>query len=117
VGIINASLAKERFGNQNPIGKRFNVGGHNTDGTEASRCRIGFRLLGVCGDMRYSSLRDEPPPQFFLLFSQQTEVWRKLELHGPNARRAGRDRAQPAPGLRARTPTCHDQRADAAAAD
>jgi len=73
VGIINASLAKERFPNENPVGKRFNVGGHNSDGKGVS-VPDWIQIVGVCGDMRYSSLRDEPPPQFFLLFDQQTDV-------------------------------------------
>ena len=73
VGIINASLAKKRFPNENPIGKRFNVGGHNSDGKGVNEPDW-IQIVGVCGDMRYSSLRDEPPPQFFLLFDQQTEV-------------------------------------------
>jgi ABC-type antimicrobial peptide transport system permease subunit len=31
-------------------------------------------IVGVCGDTRYANLRDEPPPQFFLPFAQQTAV-------------------------------------------
>jgi predicted permease len=73
VGVINASLAKKRFPNENPIGKRFNVGGHNTDGKAVNEPDW-IQIVGVCGDMRYSSLRDEPPPQFFLLFDQQSDV-------------------------------------------
>jgi len=60
VGIINASLAKERFPNQNPIGRRF-YGDHHAL----------IQIVGVCADTRYSNLRDEPPPQFFVPFVQQ----------------------------------------------
>jgi len=73
VGIINARLAKERFGNQNPIGKRFSV----SDAVDAHGGKLGrewIQIVGVCADTRYSNLRDEPPPQFFMLFSQQKEV-------------------------------------------
>ncbi len=63
VGIINASLAKQRFANQNPLGRRFYGDHHEL-----------IQIVGVCGDTRYASLRDEPPPQFFLPFVQQTEV-------------------------------------------
>ena len=74
VGIINAALAKERFPNQNPIGKRFTNDGHNNDGHSVQPTREWTTIVGVCGDTRYNNLRDEPPPQFFLPFAQQTEV-------------------------------------------
>jgi len=63
VAIINASLAKQRFPNQNPIGRRF-YGDHGEL----------IQIVGVCGDTRYGSLREEPPPQFFLPFVQQADV-------------------------------------------
>ncbi|MFZ0303900.1 MAG: ABC transporter permease [Terracidiphilus sp.] len=65
VAIINQSLARKRFPNLNPIGKEFNTG----DDT-ASR----FRIVGICADTRYADLRDEPPPQFFMLYEQQSDV-------------------------------------------
>ena len=68
VGIINASLAKERFPGQDPIGKRFIT--RHDDGKPDDWITI----IGVCGDTRYASLREEPPPQFILPFSQQTEA-------------------------------------------
>jgi ABC-type antimicrobial peptide transport system permease subunit len=33
-----------------------------------------IEIVGVCGDTRYMNLRDEPPPQFFLPYVQQTSV-------------------------------------------
>jgi len=74
VGIINASLAKERFGNQNPIGKRFATDYHDSDGKGLKGANEWIQIVGVCADTRYSNLRDEPPPQFFLPFSQQPSV-------------------------------------------
>ena len=74
VGIINAALAKERFPNQNPIGKQFNIGGHNSDGHGVKTDLEWIQIVGVCADTRYEGLREPPPPQFFLPFSQQTEV-------------------------------------------
>jgi len=74
VGIINAALARERFPNQNPIGKRFTNDGHDTDGHGVKAAKEWIQIIGVCADIRYSNLRDEPPPQFFLPFAQQTEV-------------------------------------------
>ncbi|WP_263353084.1 ABC transporter permease [Acidicapsa acidisoli] len=60
VGIINASLARERFPNQNPVGRRFHGEKHTL-----------IQIVGVCADTHYASLRDEPPPQFFVPFVQQ----------------------------------------------
>jgi predicted permease len=74
VGIINTALAKERFPNQNPIGRRFTTDGGNSDGHGIAKSKEWIQVVGVCGDMRYSSLRDDPPPQFFLPFAQQKEV-------------------------------------------
>jgi predicted permease len=65
VGIINASLARERFPNENPLGRRFIT--RHDDGKPDDWITI----VGVCADTRYAHLRDEPPPQFFLPFSQQ----------------------------------------------
>jgi predicted permease len=66
VAIINQSLARKRFPNMNPIGQEFNTG----DGPEAFKGRI----VGICADNRYANLRDDPPPQFFLLVQQQSEI-------------------------------------------
>ena len=74
VGIINAALAKERFPNQDPIGKRFTDDGGDSDGHGLKRTKDWIQIVGVCGDTRYSNLRDDPPPQFFLPFVQQKEV-------------------------------------------
>jgi predicted permease len=63
VAIINRSLARARFANTNPIGKRFSVG----DPAKAGWTQI----VGICGDTRYSALRDEPPPQYYLPYIQQ----------------------------------------------
>ena len=74
VGIINATLARARFPNQNPIGKRFTNDGGDSDGHGVKKTKEWITIVGVCGDTRYSNLRDEPPPQFFLPFAQQPEV-------------------------------------------
>jgi len=71
VGIINQSLARERFPNQNPIGKQFSLRTEDSDGHSV---REWIQIVGVCADTLYASLRTEPPPQFFLPFLQQSEV-------------------------------------------
>jgi predicted permease len=74
VGIINQSLARKRFPNQNPLGKRFDMGGHNSDGHGGKFTNGWIQIVGVCGDTLYSNLRQEPPPQFFVPYVQQPEI-------------------------------------------
>ena len=82
VAIINESLAKKRFPGQNPIGKRFSTSAHDMDGHGAKLSNNLIEIVGVCGDTRYANLRDDPPPQFFLPYVQQTEVGGMVyELH------------------------------------
>ncbi len=63
VAIINASLAKARFPNQSPVGRRFY--GSN---------QVLYQIVGVCGDTRYANLRDDPPPQFLTPFVQEKDA-------------------------------------------
>jgi predicted permease len=65
VGIINQSLARKRFPNSNPIGRRFRA---DSDTSEW------IQIVGICADTRYSDLRDNPPPQFFIPYVQLPEV-------------------------------------------
>jgi len=69
VAIINSALARQRFPNQNPIGKHF-----VTDVLGGSQKKLWIHIVGVCADTRYYSLRDEPPPQFFLPYVQRPDV-------------------------------------------
>jgi predicted permease len=62
VAVINQALAKKRFPNMNPVGKRFKAGD------------VWMRIIGVCADTRYANLRDPAPPQFFLPYVQQNKV-------------------------------------------
>lgn len=68
VAVINRGLAQQFFPNANPIGKRFRMG---SDKDEANRW---FEIVGVVADMRYSSLRDDPPPIYFMLSRQQRDA-------------------------------------------
>jgi predicted permease len=74
VGVINQSLARTRFPGQDPIGKRFTVGGHNSDGHGGKLVTDEVRIVGVCGDTLYTNLREQPPPQFFIPYVQQGMV-------------------------------------------
>jgi predicted permease len=74
VGIINQSLARSRFPGQNPIGKTFFTDRHDMDSRSGTIAQGGIQIVGVCGDTRYASLREEPPPQFLLPYVQQSDV-------------------------------------------
>ena len=65
VGIINQALARKRFPNVNPVGKRFQIYDEKMGWIE---------IVGVCGDTRVLDLRNEPRPQFFLPYRQQSGV-------------------------------------------
>jgi predicted permease len=74
VGIINESLARKHFPNRNPIGQRFETDHHDSDGHGGKIADDWVQIVGVCADTRYANLRDDPPPQFFLPFTQQTDA-------------------------------------------
>jgi predicted permease len=65
VAIINQALAKKRFPNMDPVGRRFQTGDDK---------RVWVRIVGVCADTHYASLRLPAPPQFFMPYVQQPDV-------------------------------------------
>jgi len=65
VAIVNQALARKRFPNMNPVGKRFRADGN---------ANAWVQIVGVCADTRYANLRDAPPPQFFMPYVQQVQV-------------------------------------------
>ncbi|WP_239461493.1 ABC transporter permease [Occallatibacter savannae] len=65
VAIINQALAKKRFPGVNPIGRMFRA---DRDDTQL------IRIVGICSDTYYYTLRDSPPAQFFVPYVQQKEV-------------------------------------------
>jgi predicted permease len=69
VAVINQALAKKRFPNGNPIGKRF-----RTDGSDGKVADPWIQVVGICANTRYAQLKEEPPPVFYVPYVQQTEV-------------------------------------------
>jgi predicted permease len=70
VGIINESMARRFYGNENPIGRRF---GFAIDGCLERRDvthNLWIEIIGVVKDVRYTSLRNEGSAMFYLPFSQ-----------------------------------------------
>jgi len=61
VVIVNQALAKRDFPNENPIGKRINLG--NTD---AQGQPVWWEIVGVVSDIRNLELREAGAPEFYL---------------------------------------------------
>jgi predicted permease len=66
VGILSESLARKAFPGQNPIGKRFLAHFHPREGTPGDLIEV----VGVCGDTRYWSLKQDPVGMFYQPYQQ-----------------------------------------------
>jgi len=66
VAVINTALARKRFANTNPIGKRFKA--------DLDPKADWVRIVGICADTRIGKLQGDAPSQFFLPSVQQPEV-------------------------------------------
>jgi predicted permease len=62
VAVVNQTFARRFFPNQNPIGKRFGF-------TPATTAQI--EIVGISGDAKYSSLREEVDPTIYLPWLQE----------------------------------------------
>jgi predicted permease len=62
VVVINESLAKKYFPNMNPIGRSFTYGWNNP---------MRLQIVGVCADAKYSHIRKEPEPTFYLPYWEE----------------------------------------------
>jgi len=67
VAIVNEALARKFFGNANPLGKQFRVPAGNKVGPP-------IEVVGVVGDAKYESLREDAPPTAYLAFTQQKDL-------------------------------------------
>jgi predicted permease len=83
VGIINESLARRFFGNENPIGRRFGPA------LSTGRCFIGdpepdpaiqIEIVGVVKDVKYTGLRNEGREMYYLPFHQATSGFAEMTL-------------------------------------
>jgi predicted permease len=62
VAVVNQKLVHEFFpSNINPIGRTFKQGDKH------------IAIVGICGDAKYDSLRNDPPATFYLPYRQQLE--------------------------------------------
>jgi predicted permease len=63
VAVVNQKFVKRFFGDRNPIGHRIGMGGD--PGT-----KFDITIVGVAGDTKYESLRDEVPIELYLPYPQ-----------------------------------------------
>jgi len=66
VAVINEALAKKRFPGVNPIGRMFRA--------DRDQKADLIRIVGICTDTYYYTLREGPPAQFFVPYVQQKWV-------------------------------------------
>jgi predicted permease len=66
VGIINQAFAKKFNLGDNPIGKRFGLGGANA--------KPDIEIVAVVQDAKYSEVKRAVPPQYFLPYRQQERL-------------------------------------------
>ncbi len=66
VGILSESLARKAFPGQNPIGKRFLAHFHPREGSPGDLIEV----VGICGDTRYWSLKQDPVGMFYQPYQQ-----------------------------------------------
>jgi len=73
VMIVNQKLAREIFGDENPVGKRITFG--NTD---ENRQPVWFEIVGVVANVRSLELREEPAAELY--FSAFQDFWPAMSL-------------------------------------
>jgi predicted permease len=66
VGILSESLARKAFPGQNPIGKHFLAHFHPSEGAPGDLIEV----VGICGDTRYWSLKQNPVGMFYQPYLQ-----------------------------------------------
>ena len=63
VAVVNRTLAEKYFPNENPIGKTFETDPEDVEGP--------IQIVGIAADTRYSDLRSETPPTFYVPYLQK----------------------------------------------
>jgi predicted permease len=66
VAIVNQAFAKKFNLGDNPVGKRFGLGGQGE--------KVDIEIVGMSQDAKYSDVKDAPPPQYFLPYRQQERL-------------------------------------------
>jgi putative ABC transport system permease protein len=75
VAVINETLARLYWPSENPVGRSIEMGAFG-----AGRCEI----VGVVGDIRQSSLGDQPAPAVYIPYTQEIMPWQTLVVRTKN---------------------------------
>ena len=71
VAVINDSLAKKYFPDEDPLGKRIsNIGANQNEGDPTQ-----WEIVGVIGDVYHSSLTKAATPELYLPYQQNSWTW------------------------------------------
>ncbi|MGE3274736.1 MAG: ABC transporter permease [Vicinamibacterales bacterium] len=75
VAVINQAAARQYFPGENPIGRRFGSRPETSDQ---------YEVVGVVGNAKYESLRDEAPPTMYVSYRQRpmSRAWFVLRTAG-----------------------------------
>jgi predicted permease len=64
VAVINQTLARKYFGDENPLGRRFSFGGKPSEEK--------IEIVGIVRDAKYTSLRQQTQPTLYTPYLQET---------------------------------------------
>jgi predicted permease len=70
VAVINQTLAREYFPNEDPVGKTFD--------TDPEDFAVPLTIVGVAADTKHADLRTEIPPTFYAFYEQRAEPGRMM---------------------------------------
>ena len=74
IAVVNETLARRVFSNEDPLGKRFVIGALGPNAAPSPDRLI--EIVGIVRDAKYRDLRQETPPAIFLLAIQNSSVRR-----------------------------------------
>lgn len=69
--VINDTMARHYWPNEDPVGKRLQIG-------ESSKDTSWRTIVGVVGDNRHASLSEAPVPTAFIAYRQDFESWPRM---------------------------------------
>ena len=70
VAVINRTLARRYFPNEDPVGKTFD--------TDPEDFAVPLTIIGVAADTKHADLRSETPPTFYAFYEQRAEPGRMM---------------------------------------
>jgi predicted permease len=70
IALVNRTLARQFFPNQDPIGQTFDADADDAAGP--------VQIVGIVADTRYADLRSETPPTFYLPYQQRSHSSRMM---------------------------------------